>query len=47
MSTNYVQANLKEEETIHQMLEDMDIGQQNSLPSNIGQEEANNHHVFR
>jgi hypothetical protein len=46
MSTNSVQADF-EEDTAHQMMEDMDLGNQNSLPSKIGQEEANSHHVFR
>jgi hypothetical protein len=46
MLTNSIQANFKEEDTIHQMMEDMDLGNHDSHPSNIGQEEANNHHVF-
>lgn len=47
MSINSVLANLKGEETVHQIKDNMDIEQENSLPSIIGQEEANNHHVFR
>lgn len=41
-----VQVELKEEDTVHQMLEDMDLEKQNSLPSNHGQEEAISRHVF-
>jgi len=47
MSTNYIQANLKEEDTIHERMEDMDLGNHNALPSNLKQEEANSHQVFR
>jgi hypothetical protein len=46
MLINLVQSNFKEEERMHQMKDDMDIGQQNS-PSNVGQEESINHYVFR
>jgi hypothetical protein len=46
MSMNYVPDEPKEEETIHQMLEDMDLGNQESQPTNIGQDEAHNKHVF-
>jgi hypothetical protein len=45
-STNSVKADFKEEDTVHQVMEDMDLGNQNSLPSIIGLEEANSHHVF-
>jgi len=37
---------LKEEETIHQMMEDVDLGIQESHPTNIGQDEAMNKHIF-
>jgi hypothetical protein len=46
MSTNSIQADLKEEDIVHQMTKDMDLGNQDSLPSNNGLEQANNHHVF-
>jgi hypothetical protein len=46
MSTNSIQVEFKEEDIVHQMIKDMDLGNQDSLPSNIGLEEANNHHVF-
>lgn len=46
ISINSVQEDLKEEETIHQLKDDMEIEQQNSLPSNVGQEEPYSHHVF-
>jgi hypothetical protein len=39
MSTNSIQTNF-EEDTFHQMMEDMDLGNRNSLPSNIWQKEA-------
>jgi hypothetical protein len=47
MSTNSIQVDLKEEHTVHHMMEDMDLGNHNSLPTNLGQEEANSHHVFQ
>jgi hypothetical protein len=34
------------EETIHQLKDYMEIEQQISLPSNVGQEEAYSHHVL-
>jgi hypothetical protein len=37
---------IKEEEIMHQMMEDMDLGIQESHPTNIGKDEANNKHVF-
>jgi hypothetical protein len=46
MSINYVKTYYKEEETIHQLKDDMDIKQNNSLAFNVGQEEANIHRVF-
>jgi hypothetical protein len=36
----------KEEETVHQMLEEMDLGNQGSQPTNIGQDEVHNKHFF-
>lgn len=46
MSTNSVHTELKEDDTVHQMLEDMDIGNQESHPTNLGLEEADSYHVF-
>jgi hypothetical protein len=46
MSVNLAQEDLKEEDTVHQMMEDMDLGNQDSHPTNIGQDEAINKHVF-
>jgi hypothetical protein len=46
MSVNSIQEGLKEEDIVHQMMEDMDLGNQDSHLSNIGQDEANNHHIF-
>jgi hypothetical protein len=46
MFFNFVQADFNEEETIHQIKYAMDIERHNSLPYNVGQEEANNQHVF-
>jgi len=46
MSTNSIQTDFKEEDIVHEMKKDMDLGNQDSLPSNIGLEQANNHHVF-
>jgi hypothetical protein len=46
ISTNSVQADLKEEDTMHKMLEDMDLKNQNSLSTHHGKEEANSFHVF-
>jgi hypothetical protein len=31
---------------MHQLKDDMDTRQHNSPPSNVGQEEALNHHIF-
>lgn len=47
MSVNSSLDDLKEEKTVHQMIEDMDLGNQESHPTNIGQDEALNKHVFR
>jgi hypothetical protein len=46
MLVNSVQEGLKEEDIVHQMTEDMVLGNQDSHLSNIGQDEANSHHVF-
>lgn len=46
MSVNSVPDDPKEEETIHQILEDMDLGNQASQHTNIIQDEAHNKHVF-
>lgn len=46
MLTTSVQVDLKED-TVHQMMEDMDLGNYDSLPTNLGQEESNSHHIFR
>jgi hypothetical protein len=46
MSINYDNLEFKEDDTIQQMLEDMDLVNQESLPTNLGLKEANNHHVF-
>lgn len=40
MLVNSAQENLKKEDTVHQMMEDMDLGNQDSQPTNIGQDEA-------
>jgi hypothetical protein len=45
MSINSLQEDL-EEETVHQLKDDMEIEQQNSLLCNVGQEEAISDHVF-
>jgi hypothetical protein len=37
---------LKEEEAIHQMIEDMDLDDHESHPTNINQDEALGKHVF-
>jgi hypothetical protein len=36
MSVNSTQEDLKEEDIVHQMMEDMDLGNQDSHPTNIG-----------
>jgi hypothetical protein len=46
MSMNSSQEVLKEEDNVHQMMEDMDLGNQDSHPTNIGQDEAIKKHVF-
>lgn len=46
MSVNSAQEDLKEEDTVHQMMENMDLGNQDSHPTNIGQDEAISKHVF-
>jgi len=46
MSINYVQVEFKEEEIVHQLKEAMDIEQWNSLPFDVGKEEAINEYVF-
>lgn len=46
MSVNSTQEDLKEEDAVHQMMKDMDLGNQESHPTNIGQDEAINKHVF-
>jgi hypothetical protein len=45
-SVNSAHADLKEEETVCQLKDEMDTRLQNSPPSNAGQEEAFSHHVF-
>jgi hypothetical protein len=40
ISMNSAPDDPKEEETVHQMIEDMDLGNQESHPTNIGQDEA-------
>jgi hypothetical protein len=40
MSVNSAQEDLEEEDTLHQTMEDMDLGSQDSHPTNIGQHEA-------
>lgn len=40
MLVNSAQEDLKKEDTVHQMMEDMDLGNQDSQPTNIGQDEA-------
>lgn len=47
MPTNSLQADPKEEDTVHQMLKDMGNENQNSLSTNHGKEEANSSHAFR
>jgi hypothetical protein len=46
MSVKSVPDEPKEEETVHQMLEDMDMGNQGSQPTNIGQDEVHSKDVF-
>jgi hypothetical protein len=46
MSINSTHADLKEEEIVHQLKDDMDIGQHNSPPSTVGQDKALNYPVF-
>ena len=46
MSTNSVQTD-SEEETVHQMMKDIDFGKPNSFPSNNAQEEVNTHNFYR
>lgn len=46
MSVKSVPDEPKEEETVHQMLEDMDMGNQGSQPTNIGQDEVRSKDVF-
>jgi len=46
ISINYVQEHLKEEEILHQLKDNMEIEEQNFLPSNVGWEETFIHYVF-
>jgi hypothetical protein len=46
MSVNSSQGELKEEDTVHQLVEDMEIRNQDFVPSNVGLEEATNGHIF-
>lgn len=47
VSINSTRAELKEEETVHQLKEPMDIKQQHSPFLDVGWEEAKSLHVFR
>lgn len=46
MSVKFVPDKPKKEETVHQMLEDMDLDNQDSQPTNIGQDEVCSKRVF-
>jgi hypothetical protein len=46
MSINLAQEDLKEEDIVHQMMDDMDMGIQDSHLTNIGQDKTINKHVF-
>jgi len=46
MSINLALFNIKEEEIVHKMIKDMDLGIWESYPINIGQDEVNNKHIF-
>jgi len=37
---------LDEEDTMHQLVEDMEIGKQDYVPSNVGMDEVVYRHVF-
>jgi hypothetical protein len=45
-SDNSMKMNYKEEETVHQLNEPMNLEQQNSFPSDMEQDEANSNQVF-
>jgi hypothetical protein len=46
LSTNSGHGEPKEEDIVHQLLEDMEIGEQESMPTKHGLEEAIRHHIF-
>lgn len=46
MSVNSAPRELKEEDNVHQLAEDIEIVKQDYVPSNVGLEEAVSHHVF-
>jgi hypothetical protein len=46
VSSNSWQGELKEEDIVHHLFEDIDIEEQESMPTNHGMEEATNHHIF-
>jgi len=46
MSYNSTYGELKEEDGVHHLVEDMEIRQQGSIPSNFGLEEAIDHQAF-
>lgn len=46
LSVNSTQGELMEEETVHQLAEDMEIVKQDSAPLNAGLEEAASRHAF-
>ena len=46
MSMNSGQGELKEEDIVHQLIEDTKIMKHDSIPTNIGMEEATNCHIF-
>lgn len=46
LSVNPGQGEQKEEDTVQQFIEDMEIGDKESVPTNIGLEEATSCHIF-
>jgi len=43
---NYCQVKPKQEDIVHQLFEDMEIGEQEPMPTNLVLEETTNHHIF-
>ena len=46
MSINSSKGYFKEEDIVHLLIEDMMLGKQDFVPSNVGMEDDINHHVF-